>query len=121
VALAAYAGAAIAKAHPNKVGFTAMKLGVAAFIAPYMFIFNPPMLLMGSPIEVITASVTCLLGTFALACGMQGWLMGREIPFLLRIPLVAGAILLIKPGIYTDLAGIGLLVITYFLSRFWKR
>ena len=120
VALAAYAGAAIAKAHPNKVGFTAMKLGVAAFIAPYMFIFNPPMLLMGSPIEVITASVTCLLGTFALPCGMQGWLMGREIPFLLRIPLVAGAILLIKPGIYTDLAGIGLLVITYFLSRFWK-
>jgi len=76
---------------------------------------------MGSPIEVITASVTCLLGTFALACGMQGWLMGREIPFLLRIPLVAGAILLIKPGIYTDLVGIGLLVITYFLSRFWKR
>jgi len=121
VALAAYAGAAIAKAHPNKVGFTAMKLGIAAFIAPYMFIFNPAMLLIGSPLEVIEVAVTSLLGTFALACGMQGWLMGRAIPFALRIPLIAGAILLIKPGIYTDLAGIGLLVLTYILSRIWKK
>ncbi len=121
VALAAYAGAAIAKAHPNKVGFTAMKLGIAAFIAPYMFIFNPAMLLIGSPLEIIEVAVTSLLGTFALACGMQGWLMGRAIPFALRIPLIAGAILLIKPGIYTDLAGIGLLVLTYILSRIWKK
>ena len=121
VALAAYAGAAIAKAHPNKVGFTAMKLGIAAFIAPYMFIFNPAMLLIGSPLEVIEVAVTSLLGTFALACGMQGWLMGRAIPFALRIPLIAGAILLIKPGIYTDLAGIGLLILTYILSRIWKK
>ena len=121
VALAAYAGAAIAKAHPNKVGFTAMKLGIAAFIAPYMFIFNPAMLLIGSPLEVIEVAVTSLLGTFALACSMQGWLMGRAIPFALRIPLIAGAILLIKPGIYTDLAGIGLLILTYILSRIWKK
>jgi len=121
VALAAYAGAAIAKAHPNKVGFTAMKLGVAAFIAPYMFIFNPAMLLIGSPIEVIQVVVTSLLGTFALACGMQGWLMGRAIPIVLRVPLIAGAILLIKPGIYTDLAGIGLLILTYIVSRIWKK
>jgi len=121
VALAAYAGAAIAKAHPNKVGFTAMKLGVAAFIAPYMFIFSPAMLLIGSPLEIIEVAVTSLLGTFALACGMQGWLIGKAIPFFLRIPLIAGAILLIKPGIYTDIAGIGLLILTYFLSRVWKK
>lgn len=121
VALAAYAGAAIAKAHPNKVGFTAMKLGIAAFIAPYMFIFNPAMLLIGSPLEVIEVTVTSLLGTFALACGMQGWFMGRTVPLVLRIPLIAGAIFLIKPGIYTDLAGIGLLILTYILSRFWKK
>jgi len=121
VALAAYAGAAIAKAHPNKVGFTAMKLGIAAFIAPYMFIFNPAMLFIGSPLEVVEVTVTSLLGTFALACGMQGWLMGRAIPFALRIPLIVGAILLIKPGIYTDLAGIALLILTYILSRIWKK
>jgi len=121
VALAAYAGAAIAKTNPNKVGFTAMKLGIAAFIAPYMFIFNPAMLLIGSPLEVIEVVITSLLGTFALACGMQGWFMGRTIPFVLRIPLIAGAILLIKPGIYTDLAGLGLLILTYILSRIWKK
>ncbi len=121
VALAAYAGAAIAKAHPNKVGFTAMKLGIAAFIAPYMFIFNPAMLFIGSLLDIILVTVTSLIGTFALACGMQGWLLGRAIPFPLRIPLLAGAILLIKPGIYTDLIGIALLVLTYFISRAWKK
>jgi TRAP transporter 4TM/12TM fusion protein len=121
VALAAYAGAAIANASPNRVGFTAMKLGVAAFIAPYMFIFSPAMLLMGNLWDIISVCITALLGTFALACGMQGWLIGKEIPFALRIPLIAGALLLIKPGIYTDIAGIGLLVATYFLSRVWKK
>lgn len=121
VALAAYAGAAIAKAHPNKVGFTAMKLGIAAFIAPYMFIFNPAMLLIGAPLDIIQVAITALLGTFALACGMQGWYLGREIPFILRIPLIGGAILLIKPGIVTDLIGLGLLVLTYIISRIWKK
>jgi TRAP transporter 4TM/12TM fusion protein len=121
VALAAYAGAAIAKANPNRVGFTAMKLGAAAFIAPYMFIFSPAMLLIGNLSDIILAVITSLLGTFALACGMQGWLIGRAIPFALRIPLIAGALLLIKPGLYTDIIGIGLLAVTYFLSRVWKK
>ncbi len=118
VALAAYAGAAIAGAHPNKVGFTAMKLGVAAFIAPYMFIFSPAMLLIGNLFDVISVMVTALIGTFALACGMQGWLLGKPIPFLLRIPLFVSAILLIKPGTITDLIGIAILVATYLLQRF---
>lgn len=121
VALAAYAGAAIAKAHPNKVGFTAMKLGVAAFIAPYMFIFSPALLFIGNVFDVLEVSVTALIGTFALACGMQGWLLGLAIPFFLRIPLLAGALALIKPGLYTDILGVGLVVATYFLSRVWKK
>lgn len=117
VALAAYAGAAIAKAHPNKVGFTAMKLGVAAFIAPYMFIFNQAMLLIGSPIEVIIVIITSLLGTFALACGMQGWLWGKAVSFVYRIPLIAGAILLIKPGVITDVIGLAVLIATFLVHR----
>ncbi len=90
VALAAYAGAAIAKAHPNRVGFTAMKLGVAAFIAPYMFIFSPALLFIGNLFDVLEVSVTALIGTFALACGMQGWLIGKAIPFDQGFPLVPG-------------------------------
>ncbi len=121
VALAAYAGAAIANASPNRVGFTAMKLGIAAFIAPYMFIFNPAMLLIGSLTDVIIVTATALLGTFALACGMQGWLLGRIVGLPIRILLIAGAIMLIKPGVYTDIAGACLLVITYFLSRFFSK
>jgi len=117
VALAAYAGAAIANAHPNKVGFTAMKLGIAAFIAPYMFIFSPAMLMIGNVFDVIQVVFTAMIGTFALACGMQGWLMGRKISFLYRIPLIAGAILLIKPGIITDIIGICLLIATFIVNR----
>jgi TRAP transporter 4TM/12TM fusion protein len=121
VALAAYAGAAIANAPPNKVGFTAMKLGVAAFIAPYMFIFSPGMLLIGSVVDIAIVTVTALIGTFALACGMQGWLFGKSISVFLRVPLFAGALLLIKPGIYTDVAGAAVLVLTYLAHRFMIR
>ncbi len=121
VALAAYAGAAIANAPPNKVGFTAMKLGVAAFIAPYMFIFSPGMLLIGNITNIIIVTITALLGSFALACGMQGWLLGKPISVLFRIPLFAGSLLLIKPGIYTDIAGVGLLVLTYLVHRLTTR
>jgi TRAP transporter 4TM/12TM fusion protein len=122
VALAAYAGAAIAKAHPNRVGFTAMKLGVAAFIAPYMFIFNPAMLLIGNPVDVVLVIATSLFGTFALACGMQGWLLGKPVSFLYRVPLIGGALLMIKPGVVTDLVGLALLAGTYIVHRaFLKR
>lgn len=121
VALAAYAGAAIAGAHPNAVGFTAMKLGVAAFIAPYMFIFNPALLLMGSPLGVVQAIVTSLLGTFALACGMQGWLLGRPASLPSRIPLIAAAITLIDPNWVTDLIGIGLFGLTVLVHRVVRR
>jgi TRAP transporter 4TM/12TM fusion protein len=121
VALAAYAGAAIAKASPNKVGFTAMKLGVAAFIAPYMFIFSPAMLFIGNVTDVIIVAITALLGSFALACGMQGWLWGRVVGIPIRVLLIAGAILLIKPGIYTDIAGVCILALSFFLSRFFSK
>jgi len=121
VALAAYAGAAIAKASPNRVGFTAMKLGVAAFIAPYMFIFSPAMLFIGSPADIVIVTVTALLGSFALACGMQGWLWGKVVGLPIRVLLIAGAVMLIKPGIYTDIAGVCILIVAYLLSRFFSK
>lgn len=117
VALAAYAGAAIAGAHPNAVGFTAMKLGVAAFIAPYVFIFNPALLMIGSPPHVFQAIVSSLIGTFALACGMQGWLLGRPASLPFRVPLLVAAITLIDPNWTTDLIGIGLLISTIVVHR----
>jgi TRAP transporter 4TM/12TM fusion protein len=121
VALAAYAGAAIAGAHPNRVGFTAMKLGAAAFIAPYMFVFNPPMLLLGEVPQIIQAVITSLIGTFSLACGMQGWLLGRPASMYFRVPLVVAAITLIDPNWLTDLIGIGLFATIVFLHRRFAR
>lgn len=117
VALAAYAGAAIANAHPNVVGFTAMKLGAAAFIVPYIFVFNPALLLIGKPGDVILVAISAIVGAYALACGMQGYFLGRVVPFYLRPGLFASAILLIKPGLYTDLAGIIILAASYVISR----
>jgi TRAP transporter 4TM/12TM fusion protein len=121
VALAAYAGAAIAGAHPNRVGFTAMKLGAAAFIAPYMFVFNPSMLLLGDVSQIIQAVITSLIGTFALACGMQGWLLGRPAAMPFRVPLVVAAITLIHPNLVTDVIGIGLFVATILLHRWFAK
>ncbi|MCS7280087.1 MAG: TRAP transporter permease [Desulfobacterota bacterium] len=118
VALAAYAGAAIAKAHPNQVGFTAMKLGSAAFIVPFMFVYNPALLFQGQVAEIVLASLTAIIGAFSLACGMQGYFWGKVVPFYLRIPLLASAVLLIKPGLYTDFMGLALLGLVAIFSRF---
>ncbi len=118
VALAAYAGAAIAKAHPNQVGFTAMKLGAAAFIVPYMFVFNPALILIGTLKDVALVSITSVVGAYALACAMQGYFIGRILPFYFRIPLFASAIFLIKPGLYTDVAGFALLASLALLVKF---
>jgi TRAP transporter 4TM/12TM fusion protein len=117
VALAAYAGAAIAGASPNQVGFTAMKLGIAAFITPFIFVFNPALLLIGDLTHVIQAVLTSLIGTYALACGVQGWLLGRPAAWPVRIPLLVAAITLIDPNLITDLLGIALLVGAVLLHR----
>lgn len=117
VALAAYAGAAIAKANPNQVGFTAMKLGAAAFIVPYMFVFEPSLLLMGKPQDVILVGISALIGTFSLACSMQGYLFGSNLPMYFRIPLFVSAVLLIKPGLYSDLIGLLTLAVITAFSR----
>lgn len=117
VALAAYAGAAIAGARPNLVGFTAMKLGIAAFIAPFVFVFNPALLLIGSLGHVVQAVLTSLIGTFSLACGMQGWLFGRPASLVYRILLIAAAVTLIDPNITTDLIGIAVFVATIAAHR----
>jgi len=106
VALAAYAGAAIAKSNPIKTGITATKLAITAFIIPYMFIFNPAMLLIDTtPLKVILIITTSFIGMFALTAGIQGYLMGR-IVIPLRLIAVAGGLMLIDPGHVTDIAGI---------------
>ncbi len=109
VALAAYAGAGIAGAPPMKTGFIACKLGLAAFIIPYMFVYGPSMLAQGSGTTILWTALTGLLGSASIAAAVEGWILTRlTLPF--RIFLAAGGLCLIKPGLFTDFIGFSLLV-----------
>ena len=107
VALAAYAGSAIAKSNPMKTGINATKLAIAAFIVPYIFAYNPSMLFVGDVAwyDVIIISITALLGLFGIAAALNGYLY-RKIPVVLRIALVAGGLGMMIPGLASDLIGL---------------
>jgi len=106
VALAAYAGSAIAKANPMKTGINATKLAIAAFIVPYIFAYNPQMLLDGVSTwyEVVLIVVSALLGLFSVAAALNGFLI-KKIPVVFRILLLAGGLCMMIPGTLTDVIG----------------
>ena len=106
VALAAYAGSAIAKSNPMKTAFNASKLAVAAFIVPYMFCFNPAMLLIDTTaIQVVQIAITAFIGIFALAAALEGYCFAN-MNAVIRIVIAAGGLLLIHPALTTDLVGL---------------
>ena len=123
VALAAYAGSAIAGANPLKTGVTATKLAIAAFIIPYIFALNPAMLFINTTwYEVLLIIITSLVGMFGVAIGMQGYAKGK-VHWALRLVSVAGGLLLIYPGIVTDTIGLVLVggVIAFQFIMFYKK
>ena len=116
VALAAYAGSAIAKSNPMKI---------AAFIVPFIFCFSPAMLLIGTTApEVIQIVATSFIGIFAVAAALEGYCFAK-IPLLMRFLLAAGGLMLIYPGALTDLGGLGLvaaiLLILFFMGKKQQR
>lgn len=121
VALAAYAGSAIAKSNPMKTAFTASRLAIAAFIVPYMFCLSPALLMIDTTaVEVALISITAIIGIFALASGLEGYCF-TDMNKIIRILVVIGGLLLIYPGIVTDGIGfvlvIGSLAFQYLSSR----
>lgn len=109
VALAAYAGSAIAKSNPMKTAFTASRLAIAAFIVPYMFCLSPALLMIDTtPIEVLQISITAIIGIFGLASGLEGYCFS-DMSKIIRLFTVVGGLMLIYPGIATD--GIGLVLV----------
>ncbi|MDA2934555.1 TRAP transporter fused permease subunit [Acidobacteria bacterium AH-259-D05] len=105
VAVAAYASAGIAGGNPNQIGFKAVRLGIVAFIVPYIFVYQPSLLLMGRPVEVMVAVLTAAIGVISLAAGLEGWLLARLVHWQ-RLLLLGGGLMMIIPGIYTDLGGV---------------
>ena len=125
VALAAYAGSAIAKAPPMKTALNATRLAIAAFIVPYIFAFSPEMLFefhatnitgVTIPISVIQICITALLGIFGVAAALNGYLFKPMNP-LFRLLMVAGGLGMLIPGTVTDLVGLALVGGIYVYLR----
>ena len=110
VALAAYAGAAIAQSNPIKTAIESTKLAIAAFIVPYVFAMNPVMLFEGNPgvFQVILIVITSLVGIFGISSALQGYVLTNMNP-IERIMSAAAGLLLIDPNLITDIVGIALI------------
>ena len=122
VALAAYAGSAIAKADPMKTGFNATKLAIAAFIVPYIFAFSPQMLFVDvtGTFQVVQICISALLGIFGVAAALNGFLY-RPIPVLLRLAMAVGGLGMMIPGTASDIAGFVLVLGIVLYQRFSAR
>ena len=121
VALAAYAGAAIAGANPMKTALQATKLAIGAFIVPYVFALNPAMLFIDTTAgSVILIVATSLIGIFGVSAGLEGYII-RNAAWWERLLAVAGGLLLIYPGLVTDVAGLVLVVIVVVAQILGKR
>ena len=111
VALAAYAGAAIAQANPMKTALTATKLAIGAFIVPYVFALNPAMLFVDTaPLEVVTICVTSFVGICAISAALEGYLL-THMSWPQRMMSAIGGLLLVYPGIVTDAVGLCLVAV----------
>ena len=120
VALAAYAGSAIAKANPMKTAFQATRLAIAAFLIPYIFALNPAMLFINStPFQVVQIIITSFIGMAGVAAGLEGYLI-KNMNVLERIMVAAGGLAMLIPGTVTDLIGVGLVVVVIVFQLLHK-
>ena len=116
VALAAYAGAAIAKANPMKTGITATKLAIAAFIVPYIFAMNPAMLFIDATVlDVIQITLSSCMGMLGVCMGLMGY-FASNLNLPLRLLSIFGGLLMIIPGTMTDVVGLVIVAVVIIVS-----
>lgn len=121
VALAAYAGSAIAKSNPMKTGVTATRLAITAFIVPYIFAYSPDMLLIGAEwYRVIQIIITSLIGIFGVSAAMEGHMFIKT-PWWQRIMCLAGGLLCIIPSLATDIVGVALVVLVIVIQKITEK
>ncbi len=121
VALAAYAGAAIAQANPMKTAITATKLAIGAFIVPYVFALNPALLFIDTTaLDVVTITITSLVGIYAVSASLEGYFL-HDMAWYERVACLIGGLLLIYPGWVTDGIGISLVAIVLVLQLLTKK
>lgn len=118
VCLAAFAAAAISGARPMATGWKAVAIGIAAFIIPFLWVYNPALLMIGSVNKILLTFISGSVGIVFLAAGVQGWLM-RRLCYYERAIAVLAAFLLIKPGLTTDLIGGVLILLSLTIQRLY--
>jgi TRAP transporter 4TM/12TM fusion protein len=120
VALASYAAAGISGANPMATSVTSFKIGIAAFIVPFMFFYNSAILMEGTTFEILRAAITAIFGVFLLSSGVQGWFVNARAVWFLRAGLIIAALFMIEGGWVSDLIGIGSAALVYFIQRVVK-
>lgn len=117
VALAAYAAAGVAGVDPFKTGFTAFKLGIAAFIVPFMFMYSPELLMVGSGGKIVLALLTATVGVYLLSASVQGWFAGRVTNVVIRVLLVIAAFCLINSDLLWDAVAVGIVALVVVFQK----
>jgi TRAP transporter 4TM/12TM fusion protein len=116
VALAVFAAAALARTNMWKAGWESMRVAAPAYIVPFMFVYEPSLLMIGDWVTIVTSTLSATIGVMCLAAGLMGYL-SRPCALWERALLITAALLLIKPGYVSDAIGIGLLGALFFLQR----
>ena len=121
VALAAYAAAGLSKGNPNKTGFVAFRLAISGFVLPFMFVYNNVLLMQGGMFEVIRAFLSALLGVYCLSCTVEKYFVKWKASIPETLILLGTSILLIHPGVITDLIGIAIIAVLYVAHTAFSR
>lgn len=116
VALVAYPAGAIAKANPVTVSLTAFRLGVVGFLVPFMFVYSPNLLMIGTVGQILIACITALIGVGIISISSEGWYRG-PVNSVARGFLFVGGALMVVPGVTTDLAGSALVITAAVLNK----
>lgn len=119
VALAAFAAAGITGTDPMKTAAEAFKIGLAAFIVPFMMFYSPELLLLSDDnLAIILAVITALIGVYFLSAAVQGWFFRKRTTWYTRVLLLAIAVLLMLSGLTTDAIALGLIVVAFMIQKF---
>lgn len=117
VALSSYTAAGIAGGNLNRTGWIAVRLCLAAFIVPYMFVYSPEIIMIGTPLNIVRSAITALIGVICLAAALEGWNLRWKLHIISRIVLFAAAILLIDSHLVTDIVALAGLVLVYVFEK----
>ena len=111
----------LAGCDPNKTGYKAFRLAFCSFLMPYLFVYNPVLLMEGGVLDILWSLVTALIGAYLLASGFEGFFFRWSLKWFERPLMILGAVMLIVPGMVTDLVGIAIIVVEFVTEFMFKR